>query len=224
MSSAVRYSPVHEALAKRNPQWGEIESMPTALSFTGVEQERSVKEQLSICDLSALTRFGLKGPSAPAVLQERGIEVPQQINRWLPLSGDGGIVMRVGTNEFLLEDGLTTTIVRDLQDSVGSGQEGVYPVLRQEAALALTGSRAREVMLQSCGLDFDAVDYDERPIFFTRVALISVLVLPQVEGGIPTFRIWCEYPYGMYLWVELEEMVEEYGGGVIGLSAYFGDG
>lgn len=224
MGSVVRYSPVHEALAKHNPEWAEIEAMPAALSFSSLEQERALRERLAICDLSALGRFGVKGENAPQWLQGHGVGVPERINTWAPLTDEGGLVMRVGANEFLIEDGLNTTTAKDMASSLGHGGEGLYPVVRQEAAFGLTGSRASEVMLQSCALDFDSVNYNKRPIFFTRVALISALVLPQMEGGVPTFRLWCEYPYGMYLWGELEEMVEEYGGGIMGLSAYFGDG
>jgi hypothetical protein len=45
-----------------------------------------------------------------------------------------------------------------------------------------------------------------------------------VEGETRTFRIWCGSPYGIYLWEELRKIVEEFGGGVVGLSAVYGEG
>ena len=112
--------------------------------------------------------------------------------------------------------------MREMRDSLNSGDDGVRPVVRQDAAFALTGSRAREVMLEVCGLDFDSVDYGERPVFMTRVAVTSAVVLPQMSGETPVFRIWCDYPYGMYLWEELCDIVEELGGKPVGVSAFFG--
>ena len=97
-------------------------------------------------------------------------------------------------------------------------------MLRQDASFLLTGARAREVMLQVCGIDFDSVDYGARPLFLTRVAVISAVVLPWVEEGTRGFRLWCSYPYGLYLWEELNEIVGEFGGGVVGLSAVYDGG
>jgi hypothetical protein len=97
-------------------------------------------------------------------------------------------------------------------------------VLRQDASFLLTGARAREVMLQVCGIDFDSMDYRARPLFLTRVAVISAVVLPWVEKGTHVFRLWCSYPYGLYLWKELNEIMVEFGGDVVGLSAVYDGG
>jgi sarcosine oxidase subunit gamma len=219
MSAAIRQSPVHEALAHRSPEWGEINSMPVALSFRSEESE--LFKRLALCDLSALERFGVAGPNAADWLREQGCEVPEGINTWTGLQ-NGGLVARLGSSEFLIEDAPEGSTARGLKDSLNSGADGVRPVVRQDAAFALIGERAREVMLEVCGLDFDSVDHDERPVFMTRVAVISAVVLPQTLGGTPVFRIWCDYPYGMYLWEELCGIVEELGGKPVGVSAFFG--
>ena len=223
MASATRHSSVHDALARLNPRWGEIGSMPVALDFGDSERESALKERVAICDLSALNRFGVKGSRAAKWLRDHGIAVPRSANSWSHLPKVQGLVARLGTSEFLVEDGPSGSMVETLRASLNSGSDGLYPVVRQDAAFTLTGSRAKEVMLQTCGLDFDSVNYGERPVFFTRVALISALVLPQVDGDTFTFRLWCSYPYGLYLWEELNEIVEEFGGGVVGISALFED-
>jgi sarcosine oxidase subunit gamma len=193
--------------------------MPAALSFGDVERELALKDQLAICDVSALNRFGIRGPKAADWLGDNGIEAPGAINSWSSLSEKGGLVICLGTSEFLVEDGLESTVAADLQGSLNSREAGSSPVLRQDASFILSGSRALEVMLQTCGLDFGAIDYEERPVFLTRVATISALVLPERDGRIYTFRIWCANPYGLYLWEELNKIVEEFEGDVIGISA-----
>lgn len=222
MASGVRRSPVHEELARLGPEWGELNAMPVALGFGDPGREASLKEELGLCDLSALDRFGVKGANAAGWLEEHGVEAPAATNSWTGLP-DEGLVARLGRSEFLVEDGPDGSTVEGLKDSPVSGA-GVYPVLRQDAAFALTGRRAREVMAQTCGLDFDSADLEERPVFLTRVAVTSALVLPRIEDGTPVFRIWCSYPYGAYLWEELYKIVEEHGGGAIGVSAFFGAG
>lgn len=222
ISSTMRRSPVHEELARLDPWWGELNGMSTALGFGDPARETGLRGELALCDLSALDRFGIKGKNSAGWLGEHGKETPEAANTWLGLP-DGGLVARLGRSEFMVEDGPAGSKAGDLKEALTSGGEGVYPVLRQDAAFALTGRRAREVMSQTCGLDFDSVDPEERPVFLTRVAVTSALVLPLVAGRTPVFRLWCGYPYGAYLWEELYKIVEEFGGSPIGTSAFFGD-
>lgn len=221
MNPATRHSPVHAELARLKPQWGRISSMLVALAFGDGEKEAALREDLAICDLSAMSRFGLKGKNAAAWLAQRGVEVPEGANTWRELSG-GGLAARLGRSELLVEDGPEGDRSAELKRSLGTGAEGVYPVLRQDAEFALSGRRVREVMSEVCGLDFGSVEYGERPVFFARVAVIPAMVLPRVVEGVPVFRLWCSYPYGRYLWEELHKIVEELGGGPIGLAAFFG--
>lgn len=222
--TAIRRSPVHDELERLGPEWGRVGSTLAALSFGSPERERALKERLALCDASALSRFGVKGPNAPECLRGQGIEVPERANSWSRLPDGRGLVLRLGRGEFLVEDAPGGNVVENLGGSLNSGSRGPYPVMRQDAAFVLTGERAGEVMLQVCGIDFDAVDHEARQIFLTRVAVTSAVVLPLVEDGIRSFRLWCSYPYGAYLWEELEGIVGEYGGGVVGLSAVFGGG
>jgi sarcosine oxidase subunit gamma len=224
MEGTVRRSPVHDAVERLNPEWGRIGSAPVALHFGDPEGEAALKERLGLCDVSALKRFGVKGPNAHRWLLDCGVEVPEPANSWSPLSDGRGLVARVGRSEFLVEDGPDGSITEELGDSLNSGARDIYPVVRQDAAFALTGERAGEVMLQVCGVDFGALDHEARPVVLTRVAVISAVVLPRVEGVTRTFRIWCSSPYGIYLWEELREIVDEFGGGVVGLSAVYGRG
>ncbi len=217
-------SPVHDAVERLYPEWGRVGPTPVALHFGNPEGEAALKERLAICDVSALKRFGVKGPNADRWLEDHGIGVPEPANSWSYLPDGQGLVARLGRSEFLVEDGPDGSATEGLGDSLNSGARGIYPVLRQDAAFALTGERAGEVMLQVCGVDFGSLDQEARPVVLTRVAVTSTVVLPRVEGGTQAFRIWCSSPYGMYLWEELREIVDEFGGGVVGLSALYGGG
>ena len=119
--SATRHSPVHGALARLNPEWGRIGPMPVALHFGDPEREAALKERLAICDVSALGRFGVKGPSASGWLRDHGVDVPGSANSWSRLPGGQGLILRLGSNEFLVEDGPRASVVESLRGSLDSG-------------------------------------------------------------------------------------------------------
>jgi sarcosine oxidase subunit gamma len=173
--------------------------------------------QLALADLSCLIRAGLKGPGAAAWLRERGAPVPPRPNSWGML-GSGGIVARLAETEFFLEDAPGERLAADLAQALGSGARSVYPVVRQDVALALLGARAREVLLETCNVDFDALDAQRGDLALTSMVGVSVLVIPHVRDGVPEFGIWADPTFGPYLWETLLEIVEEHGGGPVGLA------
>jgi hypothetical protein len=101
-----------------------------------------------------------------------------------------------------------------LQQHAG-GSPGVYRVQRQEAALLLSGARANDVLVETCGYDFRQPG---NRLIMTRVAGVSCAILPIEAGGISMFRLWLDYSYGVYLWEALYEIVRDHGGDVVGMS------
>src|SRR6266540_5891044 len=102
---APRLSPVHHLLEARGAQWGRLGDSPIALRFGPDEDERAALPILGLCDVSALRKLGIRGPGAGTWLGERGVELPPAVYDTLPLA-HGGLVVRLGTSDFLLEDGL----------------------------------------------------------------------------------------------------------------------
>ncbi|WP_198004816.1 hypothetical protein [Rubrobacter xylanophilus] len=196
--------------------------MPVAYSFDALEKEVKLKEHLAICDLSALPRFGVKGPNASEWLASNGINVPETVNTWTNLPEDKGLILRLGMGEYLIEYALSHEEPNELRDSLSRGVSSVYEVNRQDAVFVLIGREAKKSMLQVCNIDFDSINYGIRPVLLTQVAAVPVLILPErLEGHIYSFRIWCSYAYGLYLWEELNAIVKELNGGVIGISTLF---
>ncbi len=151
MATARRSSPLAHALATLHPEWIEVAGMPLAAKLRDDHPARSAT--LGICDLSALPRIGLKGPGAAGWLSARGVPVPDQPNTWSALEG-GGAVARLARTEFLVEDGFSGGTVAQLAPELKPGSPGVYPVPRQDCALALTGSLVNELLVQTCNVDF----------------------------------------------------------------------
>jgi sarcosine oxidase subunit gamma len=138
-------------------------------------------------DQSRTLRAGVKGPGAAAWLAGLGLPVPDAPNRWLPV--DGGLVVRLGLTEFLVEGPLSAKLAAPLA-------HGVYPVLRQDTLLFLSGERLDELLLETCSVDFGALDRAARPVVLTSMVGVAVTVVPYQDQGIPCCRIWCDSTYG----------------------------
>ncbi|MHB1187448.1 methylglutamate dehydrogenase [Thiobacillus sp.] len=143
--------------------------------------------EIAFENVSRTPRAGVKGPGAAAWLAGLGLPVPQAPNSWLPLSG--GLVARLGLTEFMIEGPESAKLAAPLV-------HGVYPVLRQDTALVLRGARLNELLLETCSVDFRALDLATRPVVLTSMVGVGVTVIPGEEGGMPCCHIRCDSTYG----------------------------
>jgi sarcosine oxidase subunit gamma len=179
-------------------------------SLVPAERAADVAARLGMADLSDLARHGCKGPGAAQWLAALGLPVPDAPNTWLPLE-DGGRIARLGLTEFLVEGSASRL------DAVMAAPRaaGVYPVLRQDAALVLTGDRLDELLRQTCSVNFRPLDPADRPVVLTSMVGVAVTAIPERLAGRPALRLWCDGTYGHYLWETLLEIAIELGGGAI---------
>lgn len=209
MSTPRRLSAIHEPLQQLNGTWSDINGMPALIQTS---QDAVIAKTLGIADLSSLSRFGVKGAGAAAWLADAGITV-ERPNSWVPLA-EGGLALRLGLSEYLIEDGLLNAIVPRLAGCAYPAQ--VYPVLRQDLALALCGEQLPTLMLQTCNINFRALNLAENPVVLTTMIGVAVTVLPSERHGLPFYRIWCDGTFGNYFWHTLLEIAQTLGGGAIG--------
>lgn len=210
-----RTSPVARALGRLNPKWRIHRGMAIATRIGDADE--LLAASAGVCDLSALTRTGLKGPGAAAWLAAHGVPVPAEPNAWVPLPG-GGLIARLARTEFLIEDDLDGDLAPRLAAELRAGLEGVTPVRRQDCALALLGERIGELLVQACNVDFAAQDPAARIVTLTLMVGVSVTVLRRDAGRHACHRIWCDATSGPYLWETLSGIAEELGGGPVGAS------
>lgn len=200
--------------------WRTLADMPT-LWNTPTDAHREI---LGIADLSFLPRFGVKGAIAADWLAQQGLPIPPQPNSWLALP-QGGIIARLGLTEFLVEDGFgddpnfANGIVARLHLANQSPPSKVYPVLRQDLAIALCGAALPDLLQQTCNVNFQALNLGDRPVILTSMIGVSVVVIPGDRQGIPFYRLWCDNTFGTYLWTTLLAIAQELGGDLIGAGA-----
>lgn len=209
--SATRISPIFAAIAAHDAQWTERNRMRVVQQLRDDDGARAAV--LGLIDLSHLARAGFKGPAAPSWVRTLGLALPSP-NAWEQLDG-GGVIARLATTELFVEDAAEGRTVAAIEAALAEPVEGVYPVPRQDAALALTGSRVNELLAQTCNVNF--ADVEDRSVVMTLMIGVPVLVIRQTIGRRPCHRLWCDPSYAPYLWNTLAEIAQELGGGPVGI-------
>ena len=157
-------------------------------------------------------RFGVKGASAAALLDQLGLIVPATPNSWSPLRASDrddscNVIGRLGHTEFFIEEQGDAPGITGLEQRIREGASGAYPVLREDAGWVLGGPRARDVLAQVCNVNFGVLP--PRAVVMTLMIGVAVLVLPQQTDDGRIYRIWCDPSFGSYLKSELEQMVNQ---------------
>ncbi len=218
MPDVTARSPIHAWLERRAPEWKNVRGTPMAVRLQEAGDEQTALNLLALCDVSALQKLGIKGPDAERFVADRGIAVPQAVYESQGLT-DGGLIVRLAKDELMLESGISGEVLPQLSSDLTSAEGLVFRVDRQDATFLLTGSRATEVLAQSCSINFR--DAAVSQLLLTRVAGVSCGVLPDTIGDRRIFRLWVDYTYAMYLWTTLVQISEDLGGCVVGAGCIF---
>lgn len=151
---------------------------------------------IDIQNVSASPRAGVKGPDAADWLARLGLPVPDAPNTWLPLND--GLIARLGSTEFLVEGPESIKLTAPIS-------HGVYPVLRQDTALVLQGARLNDLLLETCSVNFPAIDSTTRPALLTSIVGVGVTAIPAGNQ----LRLWCDSTYGEWFFDTLRTIAAE---------------
>ena len=212
-----RSSPIQHLLESRGAEFRNFGGSSYVVRSNSERDDQRTLELLGLCDLSGLQKLGLRGPHAEAWLTTKGIDVPSDLfaTRSLP---DGGVIVRVGADEFFLEDDIANTALPAFSAQIDS-HEDLVRVDHQEATFLLTGCRSLKLLAQTCGINIrEAVPHEA---LYTRVAGVSCGVLPETRGDLPAYRLWVDPSYAVYLWETLVEICGSLEGGEIGAGCIY---
>lgn len=127
----------------------------TAAMQGDVARDGHTGSRIGLADGSAAARWGCKGPGTAAWIEAIGLSIPPEPNSCLPLQGSG-LIARLGFTEYVVEG--PAELLGRLQAAPRAA--GVYPVLRQDAALLVGGVHLDALLRETCSVDF-------RPFFST---------------------------------------------------------
>ena len=217
MKMAERRSPVHDLLEAGGARWCHVGGVPLALHIGAPEAEADALRTLALCDLSILPKLGVKGPAAEDWLRDHQADIPPAVYDTRPL--DGGLIVRLGASDFLLEGGLSSDFLARLSDDLDQSPPGVYCVERQDATFVLAGARASSVLAQLCSIDFPTAT--PRRLLLTRAGGVNCGILPDDRGGVPLYRLWVDVTFAVYLWETVAAIAGELGGRTVGAACLY---
>jgi sarcosine oxidase gamma subunit len=167
---------------------------------------------------SSRARVGCKGPMAENWLAQQGITVPHGANRY-SVDSRGLLAARLATSEFLFES------MRDDANAITSAKRtlelaempaGVYPVLRQDFVIEVSGERAHDLFAQTCAVDLVPVERESAedfgPVVMTSLIGVSVVLTCRASTNGSRFTLWSDPSYSHYFWNQLLAVAIELGG------------
>jgi hypothetical protein len=168
---------------------------------------------------SSRMRVGCKGPGAEDWLAHQGIAVPHGANRF-SLDSRGLLSARLATSEFLFEAtdaGAASTLDPSRRSlELAEMPSGVYPVLRQDFVIEITGARTHDLFAETCAIDLVPVERESTaiagPVILTSMIGVGAIVVcrPSAEG--PCFTVWSDPSYSHYFWNQLLAIAVGLGG------------
>ena len=172
-----------------------------------------------LTNTSARMRVGCKGPAAETWLAQMGIAAPQGANRY-SIDSRGLLAARLATSEFLFESthGDASSALTPAKHALelADAPSGVYPVLRQDFVIEISGSRAHELFAQTCAVDLVPVERDSSaaagPVILTSMIGVSVVIACCLCTDGPRFTVWSDPSYSHYFWHQLTLIATELGG------------
>lgn len=181
--------------------------------MTGLEH--SELSHLALLDLSPLPRFGLKGVSMQAWLDDRGFTVGEVSNRAYP-QNDGSLVARLSPAELLFLCDPEHPLMSADHDYLRPGRD-CYMIRRQDSHFwfAITGEKAPSMLAKLCGVNFDPQAFDHHRLAQTQVARISAIVVRSDIGGILCYYLLGDNSYHAYMKGCIRDAMQEFEGRLI---------
>jgi sarcosine oxidase subunit gamma len=223
----LRRSFVWRKLAERGARFAAVNGGAIAADYGDGAAEGERARRMGIADLSPLPRAGFKGKGAAEWLQFHGVEIGSDSNRAYRQSG-GEMALRLAPTEVLLLDSLAGAggLMDRLNNAWRWGEEKPrrpigYPVPRADSHcwFALTGACCSEMFSKICGVDLRLGSFIGGSIAQTSIAKMSGIILRHDFGEVPGFHLLADSASADYLWDCLQDAMDEFDGGPVGLDA-----
>jgi sarcosine oxidase subunit gamma len=224
----LRRSFIYRKLEEQGAHFEAINGGAVAMSYgDDPEDEALLARRLGIADLSPLPRTGFKGAGTIEWLQSQDVTIGAESNRGYRQAG-GEVALRLSPSEILLIDSIEGSgrFIAKLNQAWSWGTESPrkpigYPLPRSDshAWFALSGLYCATMFSKICGIDLRATKFAEGQIAQTSIAKMSGIILRQDFGSVPGFHLLADSASADYLWDCLQDAMNEFDGGPIGLTA-----
>lgn len=185
--------------------------------------EVSAARGLGLCDLTTMPRTGVTGPGATDWLAHRGFRVPLSPNL-ATRQANGDALVRLSDNEYLL---LATRLLRHGGSPAGfeifsdrpARRMYALPRLDSHCCLALTGTRAVELLSKICAVDLRPRVFADGGVAQTSMAHLSAIVVRHDLSECPCLLMLVSSVAAEYALEVILDAMAEFNGTPVGLHA-----
>ena len=224
----LRRSFIYRKLEEQGALFEAINGGAVAMSYgDDPEDEARLARRLGIADLSPLPRTGFKGAGTIEWLQGQDVTIGPDSNRGYRQAG-GEVALRLSPSEILLIDSIEGSgrFIAKVNEAWSWGTASPrkpigYPLPRSDshAWFALSGEYCASMFSKICGIDLRAHKFADGQIAQTSIAKMSGIILRHDFGAVPGFHLLADSASADYLWDCLQDAMNEFDGGPIGLAA-----
>lgn len=167
--------------------------------------------EILLYDLTACGRFGIKGRGAGGWLQSRGIALPAQVNRMVPIAGDLDLA-RLGTEDFLIlsRPGSSSAALAEMKASWEQDHARAkgFNAWREEvwAWFHLCGNTVSGFMAKTCPVDLHRDRFSPLGVAQTRVAQMDCIVIRTDRAGKHGFDLFFDVASSEFALRSFEEL------------------
>ena len=210
------------------PFGGDSSLVETLASQANKIGKASSSQTLALCDLSPLTRIGVKGLGIESLLKRSSVVAPKAVDvNESVVQKDGSLCVRLAQNEVLLLSALDSKGVGDfapLRKNLEHKNLNVYSVPYQDSLcwLALAGEGASDLLATMCAVDLSDDTFAPGRLAQTSLARLSALILrTPLQSSLrhrtcpPLFYLLADSASALYLWDCLLDAMSAFEHGIV---------
>lgn len=218
-----RRSMIYRILCEAGAEFEVLADAAVAMRYAGGGDEVALARRMGLADLSPLARTGFKGRDTPHWLVTQQVSIPDEPGQARRQS-DGALVLRLSADEHVIVSDLDThsELPARLEASWQlSAERMCYHMPRADSYcwFAITGECATEMLAKVCGVDLRVDKFDDGGVAQTSLARINATIVRNDLGATPAFYVLADSASADYLWPCLVDAMQEFQGGIVGLTA-----
>jgi sarcosine oxidase, subunit alpha len=193
---------------------------------TSAEENAALQESVGLLDISAQGKLMLKGNDAGAIVFACFGEAPTKPGDVIVIKSSHIVVAELTPDEYLMltPPGTEKEIANTLKAESAS-QDSFVSIIDQTSGLvglSISGQRSTSVMKKLCAISFNTKDFPNLCVAQSSFANVRTTIVHHDQGVTPTFALFADRSYGVYLWDTIQDAGREFGMQPVGWEAIGG--
>jgi heterotetrameric sarcosine oxidase gamma subunit len=185
-----------------------------------------LQESVGLTDISSWGKLTFKGVHAGDIISASLGESPTKAGTVIEIKPKHILAAQLTPDEFLIltpssaEKEITTVLEAGI-----ASQDTFVSLIDQTSGLvgfSISGLESTEVMRKLCALSFDSKDFPNLRVAQSSFANVRATIIRHDRGATPTFQLFADRSYSVYLWEAILDAGREFGVQPVGWDALEG--